>query len=202
MRYPLAGEGVFRTLQGEGALLGLPMVFIRLAGCSVGCPGCDTDYGVRERATADEIADRVGRLTYRCREWVWITGGEPTDHDLAPLLSALRRHAFPRIAVATAGIRPLRAGWVHGGVDFLSVSPHREQGWVQRSGDQINLVPGLNGLTWEEAGRIAEQADWFAHRWITPCEGDPEAMSRCVQWVHTHPGWRLGIQAHKQWRLP
>lgn len=56
-RYPLArGGGVFATIQGEGALLGVPMVFVRLAGCSVGCPRCDTDYAVGERMDARDVA--------------------------------------------------------------------------------------------------------------------------------------------------
>lgn len=37
MTYLLAPEGVFWTLQGEGALQGTPMAFVRLAGCSVKC---------------------------------------------------------------------------------------------------------------------------------------------------------------------
>lgn len=32
------------TLQGEGARVGYPCVFLRLHGCPVKCPGCDTHY--------------------------------------------------------------------------------------------------------------------------------------------------------------
>jgi hypothetical protein len=57
--YPLAAQGVYPSMLGEGLLMGLPAVLVRLAGCSVGCPGCDTDYRVTERATAAEIARRA-----------------------------------------------------------------------------------------------------------------------------------------------
>ncbi|HEV8642746.1 MAG TPA: 7-carboxy-7-deazaguanine synthase QueE, partial [Methylomirabilota bacterium] len=35
---------VFYSIQGEGATAGLPAVFVRLQGCSVGCRWCDTKY--------------------------------------------------------------------------------------------------------------------------------------------------------------
>ena len=35
---------VFTSIQGEGVSLGLPSVFVRLQGCSVGCTWCDTKY--------------------------------------------------------------------------------------------------------------------------------------------------------------
>jgi organic radical activating enzyme len=72
MNYPLAPEGVFRTIQGEGALLGLPMVFVRLAGC----PLCDTDYRFAERVSEEVIALRVLALRKPVDWGVWITGGE------------------------------------------------------------------------------------------------------------------------------
>lgn len=115
MRYAVAYESVFRTVQGEGALLGVPMTFIRLAGCSVGCPGCDTNYKLAKRLTVQEIRELVGQYP---TDWVWITGGEPTDQNLHELLDCLSEY---QVALATSGIREN----VYGAkVDFLSVSPH------------------------------------------------------------------------------
>ena len=56
MKLKLASQGVYWTIQGEGHFVGEPMVFIRLAGCSVGCPKCDTNYKPVREATVDEIA--------------------------------------------------------------------------------------------------------------------------------------------------
>lgn len=104
--YPLAADGVFWTLQGEGALLGTPMAFIRLAGCSVGCPQCDTDDAVRERVSVDELLQRVRDVTPAdfVRPWAWITGGEPLDHDLEPLSDGLHALGFS-VALATSGTK-------------------------------------------------------------------------------------------------
>lgn len=44
MKYPLSLNPIFWTIQGEAHLRGFQMCFVRLAGCSVGCEHCDTDY--------------------------------------------------------------------------------------------------------------------------------------------------------------
>ena len=62
MEFPLAPNGIFSTIQGEGDLLGEPMVFVRLAGCPVNCIGCDTNYSVAERLTDTEIVLRALEL--------------------------------------------------------------------------------------------------------------------------------------------
>ena len=42
---------VFRSFQGEGLLLGRRQVFVRLAGCSVGCRYCDTEWAFQTPAS-------------------------------------------------------------------------------------------------------------------------------------------------------
>lgn len=207
--YPLAPQGVFRTVQGEGCFLGTPTVFIRLAGCSVGCEFCDTDYSVSSRATADQIREMVARLAYGGLEWVWVTGGEPADHDLTPLIDRL--HAWDtrlRVAVATSGNKTVRRGWGNSGADFISVSPHDPAKWAQRTGDQLNLVPGLNGLSLSDPSLLdaLKQCERdFTWRYVTPLwddrrdAPDPKSLKDCRTWVECRAGWRLGIQAHKVW---
>lgn len=199
--YPLAPQGVFWTVQGEGALFGTPQVFVRLAGCDIGCDACDTDYSLAERVEAREIARRVVNAAGGAR-WVWLTGGEPTIHDLAPLVAELHGAGFC-VALATAGEWPVKRGNLTGGVDFLSVSPHRLHRWVQRRGDQLNVVPGLNGLRLEDLEGV--DVSGFSHRFVTPCwyaaADRMEKVRECVEWVKAHPEWRLGIQAHKVWGL-
>jgi len=68
---------IFLSLQGEGPLIGLPSVFVRLGGfIEPLCPWCDTSYAWHEfsEMQGDEILHRIER--YRCRDIV-ITGGEP-----------------------------------------------------------------------------------------------------------------------------
>lgn len=201
--YPLAPSAVARTIQGEGTLLGIPMVFLRLAGCSQGCRECDTDYRVAERATVEQIADRVRPLLVGSPAWIWVTGGEPTDHDLPPLFKALRAvKPGVRIALATAGVKLIPQV---GKPDWISVSPHSAEGWVQREGQQLNLVPGLNGLSLSDPAllKILKECEGnFGTRWVTPLAGDAQSEVDCFKWMHDHPNYRLGIQAHLVWGMP
>jgi 7-carboxy-7-deazaguanine synthase len=168
------------------------MVFVRLAGCSVGCPGCDTNYRVARRVTIEALLVEIQAAipAHAKRPWVWITGGEPTDHDIVPLIDCLHTLKLP-VALATSGVRP-----APNGLEWLSVSPHSVDA-KQRNGHEVKAVPGLNGLSWED---IEEIGRWsFPYRYVQPLDGTPP--DECVRFVLSHPGWRLGIQAHKVWNV-
>lgn len=89
--YTLDVHSVFFTIQGEGPFSGSAAVFIRLAGCNLQCPLCDTDY--TEGRQALNIADVLEAVRASAPEGygglVVITGGEPFRQELAPLLSLL-----------------------------------------------------------------------------------------------------------------
>lgn len=191
-------------MQGEGVLAGTPMVFVRLGGCSVGCVGCDTDYRTVRKLDVERLASAVVSVDRYRTEWVWVTGGEPTDHDLAPLVTALRAKGY-KLALATAGTRKMQEGLAWGGFDFLSVSPHRMDDWVQRSGSQLNVVPGLHGLRLEDVAITDVSGFPPGGRFVTPLvdrEGRPSNLRECLEFVRSRPGWRLGYQVHKWWGMP
>lgn len=206
--YSIAPDGVFWTLQGEGHLRGFQMAFVRLAGCSVGCVGCDTDYRAREELTAGEIADRVASVSPRGDRdrWVWITGGEPTDQDLDGLLSELKSRGHS-VALATSGIRRVIPP-----VDWLSVSPHGHGShFMQRYGSELKLADGLNGVdldAWHEQ-HPDDQTD-FMYRYVQPMwvgsarhgREDPASLERCLDFLRRHPRWALSRQDHKAWSVP
>lgn len=84
----LSVHSIFRTIQGEGPFCGTPSVFIRLAGCNLQCPGCDTDY-TSDRRDHDYIAILNIVRNIQTGGLVVITGGEPFRQYLTPLLDAL-----------------------------------------------------------------------------------------------------------------
>ncbi len=106
-----------------------------------------------------------------------------------------------RVALATAGHKAVPLAWAAEGADYLSVSPHDPSKWQQMEGDEIKLVPGLNGFRLEDFAPYLDRAR-FAAMYAQPCAGKPETVAECVRWVEEHPGWRLGVQAHKAWGLP
>ena len=96
---PLAGrpEGtlvvheVYRSLQGEGTLAGLPCVFVRLTACHLRCVYCDTSHAFSrgKTMTMDDLVDRTLSLAMP-GDLVELTGGEPLLHPEAfPLMTRL-----------------------------------------------------------------------------------------------------------------
>ena len=90
----------FASVQGEGALIGAPSLFIRLDGCPLRCSWCDTPYALAGDAGTDTTVDELARLAQGFSRVV-ITGGEPLAQDIRPLVEALgpRRH----VTVETSG---------------------------------------------------------------------------------------------------
>ena len=67
---------IFHSIQGEGAMIGAPTIFIRMTGCDLDCKWCDTEYAKTEGADMglEDIINEVQK--YDCRR-ICITGGEP-----------------------------------------------------------------------------------------------------------------------------
>ena len=88
--HTLQVHSVFHTIQGEGPFCGTPAVFIRLAGCNLQCPFCDTDYtSQRQEMTIVALVELV--QTKAMSGLVVITGGEPFRQDISFLVDTLLR---------------------------------------------------------------------------------------------------------------
>jgi 7-carboxy-7-deazaguanine synthase len=99
-------HSIFYTFQGEGPFAGTPCVFVRLGGCNLQCPGCDTIYTdkpgdkyKRKLKTALETVGAVAQAfpyspTQRDRKLVVITGGEPFRQNIAPFVKLLIEAGF------------------------------------------------------------------------------------------------------------
>jgi 7-carboxy-7-deazaguanine synthase len=81
---------IWRTIQGEGPFVGRPAVFVRLAGCNLQCPKCDTDYtSQRDELAPMDILSRASILFpfgQSHQKFIVLTGGEPFRQDLIPFL--------------------------------------------------------------------------------------------------------------------
>lgn len=103
-------HSIFYTIQGEGPFTGTPAIFIRLAGCNLQCPACDTDYtSLRTEMLISQIVCEVESRAihaYLGRSLVVITGGEPFRQDIKELILELDRLGY-YIQIETNGTLPL-----------------------------------------------------------------------------------------------
>jgi len=100
---------IFRSLQGETSRVGLPMDFIRLAGCDLACTYCDTP-DARDRAAGREmtVAEVLSALPSPALQWVMITGGEPLlQAEAVNALVAALCDVGRRVMVETSGAYPV-----------------------------------------------------------------------------------------------
>ena len=101
-----AVHSMFLTIQGEGPFSGDAAVFVRLEGCNLQCPLCDTDYTGGARAkpmSAAQVLTEVLALTDQNKaRLVVITGGEPFRQDLFSLVDALMFGGF-NVQIETNG---------------------------------------------------------------------------------------------------
>ena len=83
-------HSVFHTIQGEGPFAGRPALFVRLAGCNLQCPACDTDYtGERVELGHGKLITHVLENLKNRERVVVITGGEPFRQPIATVVMGL-----------------------------------------------------------------------------------------------------------------
>ena len=70
---------IFTSFQGEGPYIGTPATFLRLYGCNLNCPWCDTDISTYEMLSVDDVAEiLLTQMEFNNINLLVITGGEPT----------------------------------------------------------------------------------------------------------------------------
>lgn len=86
---------IWPTIQGEGPFSGMPAVFVRLAGCDLQCPGCDTDYTSNRKMMPmqDVRTDIISKVKHP-HNLVVLTGGEPFRQNIKPLVIELLKCGY------------------------------------------------------------------------------------------------------------
>lgn len=196
---------IFWSAQGEGLNSGISSIFIRLAGCSLRCPYCDTRGAWRQGRgmSAPEIATAVAALqTATPAARLVVTGGEPLEQDLKELVTVLRRqHYFT--AVETNGLHFQDLPF-----DWWTVSPkdaaaYRVQPrlWERISEIKLLVTPALDMAVLKKIrGRsqapIILQPEWSARR---KYRRTFDLFQACAQGGIRDV--RLGLQLHRVYRI-
>lgn len=192
------------TIQGEGYWVGTPVDFIRLAGCPVGCPWCDTGYadgGVglpRHLISFDELVAELRSPR------IVISGGEPFIYSQLPELIKTIEATGRKISIETSG-----SFWqeISDSV-WVTLSPK------QHVSPQYPVVDKM----WKRANEIklvieTGQELEFYGKYLTeqshiPVFLQPEWTQRdrtfplVLELLKQYPNYRLSVQLHKWLNVP
>jgi len=117
-------QEIFASVQGEGLLVGIPMIFVRLNGCNLKCNYCDTPtlYSVKQY-TVGQAINTIRKLTTKTKSrWISITGGEPLLHSRFVLATASKlKQAKYSLYLETNGTLPDELSKVKYYFDYFSI---------------------------------------------------------------------------------
>ncbi|WP_290654690.1 7-carboxy-7-deazaguanine synthase QueE [Idiomarina sp.] len=211
---------IFETLQGEGTFTGVPSIFIRLQGCPVGCPWCDTQHTWETRAedevsvatmmaktdatsqwaamSASDILAEIRKQGYQAKHVV-ITGGEPAMFDLLPLANALEAQGL-QLQIETSGTFELK---VTEGT-WVTVSPKLDMpgGYLVRADAMARANEIKHPIAMQK--HIDALDALLAHNpvredvqiCLQPISQRPRATELAMQTCIAR-NWRLSVQLHK-----
>lgn len=216
---PLPVNEFWESIQGEATYAGTPSVFIRLQGCPVGCPWCDTKYTwdapevttevdagamlLKSRGEASFAWLNVEQVIAMMAEYrsghVVITGGEPAMYDLMPLTTELIEGAGLGVQIETSGTFPIHA---HKNT-WITVSPklgmpgglHVLDACLERA-DEIKMPIGRH----EDVKTLFSLLDRNIHGgetpiWLQPLSTSQKATELCVR-TATANRFKVSIQIH------
>lgn len=184
---------IFYSLQGEGLWSGTPMVFVRLSGCNLRCPFCDTDFKNGVSMSASQIVARVREAGLDCRR-ICLTGGEPLLQADEKLIQAFHEAGYS-VHVETNGTCKASEG-----LDWITLSPKEDfvpdGKVVLNRADEVKLVYAN-----ADESRIERWAKFPAeYHSLQPCANPITGESNVketMEYVLAHPHWRLSLQTHK-----
>jgi 7-carboxy-7-deazaguanine synthase len=186
-----------QTIQGEGYWTGTPVDFIRLAGCPVGCPWCDTGYADGGKGLPRIVRSIPDLLAELKTPRVVISGGEPfLQPELATLVTALLKDDRT-VSIETSG-----AIWRE--IDdraWITLSPKHHvsprypvqpEFWPRANEVKLVIAQAEDLMFYNQAleqvdAPIFLQAEWDA----------PASLPLVLDLLKRHPQYRLSTQLHK-----
>jgi 7-carboxy-7-deazaguanine synthase len=190
----------FYTVQGEGVHAGKAAYFIRLAGCDVGCVWCDVkeswDASTYPRVSVAQMAEDAQASGANL---VVITGGEPAMYDLTALCDALHDRGMA-VHIETSAAHEIR-----GQFDWVTLSPKKFKAPLPTElskADELKIIV-FNKSDFEWAETYAAQVSNDCVLLLQPEWDKRDSMAPLlVEYVKTHPQWRISLQTHKILQIP
>ena len=211
---------IFSSIQGEGFYTGTPSVFVRMQGCKVHCPWCDTKHtwklgfdnqvpisfafekqdaprwaSCTENELIEEITKRYPKIKH-----VVFTGGEPLLFDLTNVCLTLIDLGYS-VQFETSGTVPLPIKLL--GKVWFTVSPKVDMPGGQKivsqainGANEIKSVIGSNNdvETLQSLLKNVSTVDKLIY--LQPLSLGEKATALCVK-TALDTGYRVSLQIHK-----
>lgn len=190
---------IFDSIQGEGYMLGQPATFVRLLGCNLKCPWCDTKTSWISNQTniSAQSMRSIEEIVSCCNlEMVVITGGEPCIHpDLYALVEALKQKQH-YVALETNGTLPTPTN-----IDWVTASPKPED-YIIHPDCHFNELKYVVTRDMCLPPIVLPALLKYPHApvWLQPNGYDMEyCATKAAEFVKhaNRPNLRLGVQLHK-----
>jgi 7-carboxy-7-deazaguanine synthase len=190
----------FYTIQGEGFNTGKAAYFIRIGGCDVGCHWCDVkeswDANIHPLTDLNILSHNVSESEAKS---VVVTGGEPLIYNLEALTSKFKQQNIETF-IETSGAYTLSGNW-----DWICLSPKKTIKPLTEIYSVANelkvIVFNRHDLKWaeEQAALVGSNC----HLFLQPEWSKSETiLPELINYVKTHPKWRISLQTHKFMNIP
>jgi 7-carboxy-7-deazaguanine synthase len=155
---------------------------------------CDTNFQTAKAMSIMELIEEIPDGVER----VCLTGGEPLDRDLNPLLDELQDRDI-KIHLETSGTKLLTRSRE---IDWVAVAPKKDALWkMLDEADEIKLLVDEKF----EVGILPMVIINHPLVWLQPVnyewEINFENVKRCLKLIEQNPEWRLSTQMHKIWKV-
>lgn len=191
---------IFYTIQGEGFHSGRPAIFIRTAGCDVGCTWCD----IKESWSISNeqfiiVEDILEEIKHYSSKFIVITGGEPLMHDLSALTLALKDKGY-EIAIETSGTA-LKSGII----DWYCFSPKKFKAPVNEAymlAKELKIIINhQSDFIWAE--KHADKVSAGCILYLQPEWSKTDRfLPQIIDYVKENPKWKISLQTHKFMNIP
>ena len=187
----LAVNEEFYSIQGEGEMNGTPMYFVRLQGCGVGCPFCDTKQTWKKGDANVEEVDIVKRAR-RVSRWMCITGGEPGEHDCSKLIHKAQDCGI-NVMVESSGFGDMSQ---FSNVNWLVVSP-KDRFTRKKEASDITHAHELKCVVTGEEDIIYyldKYEKFLGVKTFQPVDNNGKIAELCLRWAKDD--WKIRGQQH------
>lgn len=182
---------IFYSLQGEGGRQGEASIFIRLTQCNLKCDFCDTDF---EQGNDMKIGEIISHIQQYPTKWIIWTGGEPTLQLTEDIIRFFHKEGYLQ-AIESNGHNKLPDS-----LDYKVISPKGKALYARKINEEVDEVrlPIQKG----DAIPIISSLPNAKYYFLSPIfledkEKTKENIDYCVNYIKSHPEWRLSLQIHK-----